>query len=1187
MNKRILSMLLALVMLFSMLPVQALAEEEPTAEETIVEPVVTEPAATEPAATKPAATEPAATEPAATKPAATEPAATEPAATEPAATEPAATEPVVTEPVVTEPVTAVAAESVTVLQEEELKALAVGETLQLAAVVLPEDTTDQIVVWTSSDDAIAVVDETGLVTGVAAGNVTITAACGAVMGTYDLEVQENVEQVQTRDEPADKDDGYYSIVLSDENPTELLSGEAVTLKATLVDSEGYPSDAGVLVWTLPEYPHKAYANLELSGKLSADPGILEKHTIKARVSAVGVEAEPQDLVIDLIPTIKEITLLVDGEELVDGEYAFNLNNETLVTDGVLVTAAVLPEDARHEVKYTVKDSLGLSRSLDEGGGLRVKPKSGKIGTITVTATAEDGSGKTAKMTIRFVKIATEVEILNAPEQMRGGNSCKLTTNVATEAGLSDRGVIWEVSPEDYASIDEDGTLTTKAVEEKQTITVTARLEADPDVYGEAEIELCPAVESIKISLPDGIENPVTFTEDPIALEKEVYPEDAEENVKWTSNNIKVATVDAETGVVTLVGSGKVRITCEATDGTRVKDMLNLEIVKPVEELTIDNKPEDDEPLVLVGGDSVNLKTTTWMDRENGLKADNQKVTWSIGVYGDEGELEKTTAATISSSGRVTAKSVKRNTRVTAIAVSEENEEVFDEVDLLIKPSQRKSFMLYLNGEQLVDGVLLNAGDTYVIEGMCYDSDDGEEGSVYATDPDDCIFYSSNKKVATIDENGNVEAKASGSTTITVQWEDPETGRMYTCKGTLKVTKLVREVSIAEPKYDYVRSGSSLTLKATAWTNRAEEIKASNQKFTWKLYEVNADGDEVETKVATVSSSGKVSAKTVTRNTDIRVYALSAENGLGDSVDLVIRPKQTYQLDVIYDDGEEDKTGTVTLEEVTDSLSDLRVMLYTSAKGNPDDGAEDEVTSEVKWSSSNKKVVKVDEYGDLELVGLGKTTLTAKYTIGKTTVSGKITLNVVRAVSEIEISLRNPGQNLFSGKSTYMKAVTYPIGATNKSVKWSFADGSTSFTDETGKVIATIDPNTGMLSAKRGLTERVTVSVMAVAKDGFGAESETCDVTIYPLATKVTIRNGSEEVEKKEYAVVGDKLYLTAEVETVGQALDEVKWTSSSSSVASVDENGVVTVKKTGAVSIRATTKDGSGKYASFTLIVSK
>ena len=108
----------------------------------------------------------------------------------------------------------------------------------------------------------------------------------------------------------------------------------------------------------------------------------------------------------------------------------------------------------------------------------------------------------------------------------------------------------------------------------------------------------------------------------------------------------------------------------------------------------------------------------------------------------------------------------------------------------------------------------------------------------------------------------------------------------------------------------------------------------------------------------------------------------------------------------------------------------------------------------------------------------------------------------------------------------------------------------------------------------------------MAMDGSG-ETDELDVTIYPLATKVTILNGSEEVEKKEDAVVGDKLYLTAEVETVGQALDEVKWTSSSSSVASVDENGVVTVKKTGAVSIRATTKDGSGKYASFTLIVSK
>ena len=53
--------------------------------------------------------------------------------------------------------------------------LTVGKTLQLMATVMPEDATEKTVTWTSSDDAIATVDATGLVTAIAPGFATITA----------------------------------------------------------------------------------------------------------------------------------------------------------------------------------------------------------------------------------------------------------------------------------------------------------------------------------------------------------------------------------------------------------------------------------------------------------------------------------------------------------------------------------------------------------------------------------------------------------------------------------------------------------------------------------------------------------------------------------------------------------------------------------------------------------------------------------------------------------------------------------------------------------------------------------------------------------------------------------------------------------------------------------------------------
>ena len=61
------------------------------------------------------------------------------------------------------------------LDRSELS-LAPEATFQLTATVEPENATDKEVTWTSSDETVATVDENGLVTAVAEGSVTITAA---------------------------------------------------------------------------------------------------------------------------------------------------------------------------------------------------------------------------------------------------------------------------------------------------------------------------------------------------------------------------------------------------------------------------------------------------------------------------------------------------------------------------------------------------------------------------------------------------------------------------------------------------------------------------------------------------------------------------------------------------------------------------------------------------------------------------------------------------------------------------------------------------------------------------------------------------------------------------------------------------------------------------------------------------
>lgn len=71
--------------------------------------------------------------------------------------------------------------------------LNVGNTVTITATVAPEEATNPAVTWSSSNESVATVDETGKVTAVATGNATITATSeddSSVSANYELTVQQ-------------------------------------------------------------------------------------------------------------------------------------------------------------------------------------------------------------------------------------------------------------------------------------------------------------------------------------------------------------------------------------------------------------------------------------------------------------------------------------------------------------------------------------------------------------------------------------------------------------------------------------------------------------------------------------------------------------------------------------------------------------------------------------------------------------------------------------------------------------------------------------------------------------------------------------------------------------------------------------------------------------------------------------
>ncbi|WP_294718297.1 Ig-like domain-containing protein [uncultured Gemmiger sp.] len=120
-----------------------------------------------------------------------------------------------------------AVESITLDKTEGI--LNVGNTVTITATVAPEEATNPAVTWSSSDESVATVDETGKVTAVAVGNATITATSeddSSVSAGYELTVQQKKAATTTKNNYSGSTSAGASTVPSYTAPTQPVTPSA-------------------------------------------------------------------------------------------------------------------------------------------------------------------------------------------------------------------------------------------------------------------------------------------------------------------------------------------------------------------------------------------------------------------------------------------------------------------------------------------------------------------------------------------------------------------------------------------------------------------------------------------------------------------------------------------------------------------------------------------------------------------------------------------------------------------------------------------------------------------------------------------------------------------------------------------------------------------------------------------------
>ncbi len=526
---------------------------------------------------------------------------------------------------------------------------------------------------------------------------------------------------------------------------------------------------------------------------------------------------------------------------------------------------------------------------------------------------------------------------------------------------------------------------------------------------------------------------------------------------------------------------------------------------------------------LIPGKSLTLKAQV-------LPADttNKKVIWSLSGPGAE-------VATITSAGTVKIPSKADLSQgpleLTVTATAQDGSEVYGTYSLILYPKVTSVTLTNF-------GQTIAPGSTLVLPMGAEDSID----LAAFVNPENALnsltWKSSGTKTLQVDQQGKLTALKPGTVTITVTATDGS-AKKATVK--IKVVQLMEQLEI--PDTLNLAGGKNVTFKPVIGPQNT-----TNKTLVYFL--MNAPEG------VTITKSGTLKTKPVTEPVTFAVYVEATDgSGAMDCCDVTLYPAATSVTLT-------DRLGN----EITEKTIVLPVgqNLQLGSIVGPEKACD-----AVTWKTSSAKTATVSENGLVTPIKPGTITLTVTAADG-TNRKDTVKIKVIQLMESLTI----PGQlHLAGGKSYTFKPVIGPANTTTKGINWTLEAPVTGVTLSRSGVLRT-----------KAVTEPVTVTVVATAKDGSGTTAR-CAVTIYPAATKVTLTQNGQPITVRTLTVVaGQQLDLDAIVSPEG-AYEGVTWKSSSPTRASVDENGVVTVLKTGSVTITATAADGSAKKATIIIKV--
>ena len=380
--------------------------------------------------------------------------------------------------------------------------------------------------------------------------------------------------------------------------------------------------------------------------------------------------------------------------------------------------------------------------------------------------------------------------------------------------------------------------------------------------------------------------------------------------------------------------------------------------------------------------------------------------------------------------------------------------------------------------------------------------------------DSIEWSSSDTSILAVTSTGLVTARRMGSATVYAKWKSK-----FGKRG-IAVTDTVPAKVVVSPSTTNQAVGSQVNLTAAVSTSTGRALPGHVVKWT-----------STDSRYVSVTATG---VATAVRPGNAKVIA-SADDKAADTANVTVSPAAIASISV------SPSTQTVS--------SGHTLQLAAHAK----DAAGNELTGRtVGWASSDEDVATVSTSGVVTATTLGTATITAT----SEGVHASATIHV--AAGDVAKITVDPGSvGLVSGRTQQLSA-SMEDGAGNSlpahNVSWSSANSSIATVSSDGMLTALHTGSTTISATANGVTGHASVVVSAGAVK---------TIAVSPTSMRLTD---------------GDTQQLSAKLtDASGNSLDQdVAWSSSNSTVATVSSSGVVTAKQAGSATITAAAGGASG-----------